>query len=655
MFFIVTVNLVIGIVILFWLYVQCFWQKMVWMYLNRNKELPLGIQIREIFENMKSFFHYEGVAYVQKLKKGYRTLFSFGFSEELEGKLDEILDGKKNTLKLHRRIYISRNVLFSPRETEAVYIYTHPLTYYYSRLVRLLSGSYSSRFLSSIQSQLEENRDLPVFQKLTEYALIYLDEKLNIQGWNNGAEEIFGIGFEEVMEKPLVDYIERSSRKLFTAQMNNLMDEDEKKFHIKVPGKNHTTVITEFVARSYDYLNQRQGYILVVKDVTSEEIWKENIRMQSRINKSIVENTQDGMVLLNKENRIIFANEKARQIAEYPFPVIGLDICQVYSGPVWRDWIAQLTSIQNQEADHQTITVKKDESWFHLRSFAIQNRGEYDGILLFLIDETDIMSARERLEAISREMIANLETAKRLHWGLMPETLPSDETKTFESIFLPSDSIGGDFYSVDRLEMGDESAYSLIVADVAGHGIAASMLTVLIKEAYEEYLLQTETRKQPVIGEFLNALNSKILSFNFEDSRFVSLYVCLVYPKSHKVYYSSAGHPHAMIWSKSQGLTTAGMKNSPPVGILDQFRYSNYDRDMEAGEKWFLYTDGILDIFESEQDKMKEFTRSVADKTVLEIRMLFEKQIEENMTRELELNPYMIFDDVTMILAEFRE
>ena len=103
---------------------------------------------------------------------------------------------------------------------------------------------------------------------------------------------------------------------------------EEVKSKIKMKDNNFTPVIVEILIRRIMINNHHRGYYLFIKDITNEEVWKENIKRQSMINKSIVENARDGILLLNSENKIIYINEKVESIIEGNQTYLGMNVEQ---------------------------------------------------------------------------------------------------------------------------------------------------------------------------------------------------------------------------------------------------------------------------------------------------------------------------------------
>ena len=70
-----------------------------------------------------------------------------------------------------------------------------------------------------------------------------------------------------------------------------------------------------------------------------------------------------------------------------------------------------------------------------------------------------------------------------------------------------------------------------MVADVSGHGIGGSTLTVLVKDCYSDYKNKLEQDTKCCPSEFLKMLNLKIINLNMEGSKFVTVFSVFIEPE----------------------------------------------------------------------------------------------------------------------------
>jgi len=264
------------------------------------------------------------------------------------------------------------------------------------------------------------------------------------------------------------------------------------------------------------------------------------------------------------------------------------------------------------------------------------------------------MKTREKLEEMNRNLIEDLQAAKLMHLNLIPSKLPRNKKIRFQAIFMPSDEVGGDFYYVDEVENGNKKFYITLLADVSGHGVGASMLTVLVKDVYTDFKMDLEYNGNLKLSDFIVMLNKKVINLNMEGSRFVTIFILMLDLNENKVIYSSAGHPHAVLLRESTEIETFGVKNSPPAGIIEDFVYTEEERDLLPRDKIFVYSDGILDVFSYEADNLMLFLKQNRDLDIKKMRQEIEKtiQVRKEERNEPGRDRPIRIDDITMVLAE---
>ena len=81
------------------------------------------------------------------------------------------------------------------------------------------------------------------------------------------------------------------------------------------------------------------------------------------------------------------------------------------------------------------------------------------------------------LHQANERMKHDLEAAAKVQQALLPTVLPQTPRADFAWNFTPCDELAGDFFNVFSL---DEQHVGMYVADVSGHGVASSLLSVMI-------------------------------------------------------------------------------------------------------------------------------------------------------------------------------
>ncbi|MGE4292358.1 MAG: PP2C family protein-serine/threonine phosphatase [Desulfovibrio sp.] len=148
----------------------------------------------------------------------------------------------------------------------------------------------------------------------------------------------------------------------------------------------------------------------------------------------------------------------------------------------------------------------------------------------------------------------------------------------------PYRDLGGDYMGICDTEQG----CNVLVADVAGHDLAASYQTVLIKSQFDE-----SCRLRPDGGEFFQKLNRELIA-NSREERMVTaqgLNLNLVEGTARVV---SAGHPRMLLRRAGARSSESVPVSGSVLGLMDEVEFGVVELEIHSGDRFFLYTDGLL-------------------------------------------------------------
>jgi serine phosphatase RsbU (regulator of sigma subunit) len=114
----------------------------------------------------------------------------------------------------------------------------------------------------------------------------------------------------------------------------------------------------------------------------------------------------------------------------------------------------------------------------------------------------DISAALDTIRRHERGRNEDLEKARLFQAKLLP-ALPQRNDLSIAAHYAPLDQVGGDIYDVTELEGG---RLRIFVADATGHGVQASMRTLLLKSAYDRLKARCTTPSQ-----LLSELNAHLV------------------------------------------------------------------------------------------------------------------------------------------------
>ena len=249
----------------------------------------------------------------------------------------------------------------------------------------------------------------------------------------------------------------------------------------------------------------------------------------------------------------------------------------------------------------------------------------------------DIQSITAEKERIGTE----LELARRIQADMLPGTFPPFPDRHDFDIFAsmtPAKEVGGDFYDFFLV---DEDHLALVIADVSGKGVPASLFMMVSK-----ILIQNHVMNGLSPAAALKEVNRQICSNNQEEM-FVTVWLGILDLKTGRLTASNAGHEFPVL--KQAGCHFEMIKDPHGfvVGGLPDMDYEEYEWQLTPGSKVFVYTDGVpeanidrRDFFGT--DRMLEVLRKEEEKTPEEILHSVKTEVDAFVGEAPQ------FDDVTM-------
>ncbi len=210
---------------------------------------------------------------------------------------------------------------------------------------------------------------------------------------------------------------------------------------------------------------------------------------------------------------------------------------------------------------------------------------------------TQVERSRDELAALCRilERQADL-TQRDLHRAeviqrsLLPDVPPQLQNFCLHALYRPGRCVGGDLYDV--LTVGDRYVVFLI-ADAAGHGVSAAMLSVLFRLRLVTVDQETGVPFRP--AETCRRVNAAMRADVPAPGVFVTAVFCLLDLETRELAVASAGHP-PVVWLRSNGETNTIEHTGPALGLYTDAVFGERVLKLEPGDQVLLYTDGLFDV-----------------------------------------------------------
>jgi len=235
-----------------------------------------------------------------------------------------------------------------------------------------------------------------------------------------------------------------------------------------------------------------------------------------------------------------------------------------------------------------------------------ENFDETDKILLTAFArqvQTSLENERLHKEALLGErMQKEIEMAAAMQRRIIPQNLPEIKNFSIHGFNIPSLEIGGDYYDVVKLV---NEKYLLIIADVAGKGVASGLLVNSLNAYLNAYL-----ENHFELKDIARKLNKVIFQASTPE-KYITAFVAILNPETSSLEYVNAGHNP--IYLDKNGKLVKLDKGGIAFGMFNMdLPYESETIVMNKNDRILFYTDGITEAMneigdEYTDEKLEDF------------------------------------------------
>jgi serine phosphatase RsbU (regulator of sigma subunit) len=176
-----------------------------------------------------------------------------------------------------------------------------------------------------------------------------------------------------------------------------------------------------------------------------------------------------------------------------------------------------------------------------------------------------------------------LTLARRIQRSFLLTQFPELPRLEVHAINLSSKEVSGDFYDV--VPAGDGS-YLLAIADVAGKGVPAALLTSMLQAS-----LRTQAGGTAPVSEILANIN-RLAYRSTSVQQFATFFLARVHEASLRLSFSNAGHNYPILF-RADGRQQTLERGGVVVGILEDASFEEESVELRPGDRIVFYTDGV--------------------------------------------------------------
>lgn len=208
------------------------------------------------------------------------------------------------------------------------------------------------------------------------------------------------------------------------------------------------------------------------------------------------------------------------------------------------------------------------------------------------------------LQIERRQLDLDLSLASGIQQMLLPQQSVALAGLDFDARYTPAQKVGGDLYDIFVLS---ESRLGVVVADVSGKGIPASLLMAICRTHFRQIVPR---HRSP--AEVLRELNRTLLA-DIQGGLYVTMLYAVIDVAQQEVTFARAGHELPLFARRDRATGTHRVdyvgSEGMPLGLVPDDIFAEAIADctepFRSGEVLVLYSDGLT---EAPNEEGKEFS-----------------------------------------------
>jgi sigma-B regulation protein RsbU (phosphoserine phosphatase) len=222
--------------------------------------------------------------------------------------------------------------------------------------------------------------------------------------------------------------------------------------------------------------------------------------------------------------------------------------------------------------------------------------------------------------------------------------IPGMEVAAFSR---PATMVGGDYFDFYQFQDG---TYGLVIADVAGHGMSASLIMASLQASLRILVPESDSPTKAI--ERLNRLFYR----NINMTNFVSLFLARFDPQTNQLVYCNAGHNPPLLY-RAQPDRKASLTWLQPsgaaIGLVEEVEFGTAAVDLLPGDLLLLYTDGVTEATNPVQEEFGQ--ERLADLVAEAPHLAVQDLVQRVRHGLLEFNQGQpLADDITVVACRIK-
>ena len=237
-----------------------------------------------------------------------------------------------------------------------------------------------------------------------------------------------------------------------------------------------------------------------------------------------------------------------------------------------------------------------------------------------------------------------LEYAKQIQLSALPTNFPKGEDYNIYAQMIAAKEVGGDFYDFYKL---NDTTVAFLAADVSGKGIPAAMFMMTAKT-----IIKDLAESGMAVNDIFTKANEKLCENN-ESGMFVTAWMGILDITTGNLQFANAGHNPPLLKRANGEFEYLRTRAGFVLAGMEGIRYRIGELALSAGDRLFLYTDGVPEATNTEnrlygEDRLLNFMNQNATMEAVDLLPALKANIDEFVG----VAPQ--FDDITMLMFDYK-
>ncbi len=474
---------------------------------------------------------------------------------------------------------------------------------------------------------------------------------------NAALARIYGYANPEELMLSLTDigrrlYVDEGRREEFVRLMQQ--HDTITAFESRIYRKDNTVIwISENCRAIRDVKGRLLYYEGTVEDITQRRDAEEKVRDSEALYHSLVETLPQNIFRKDRQERFTFANTQfCRVLGKTLDEILGKTDFDFFPPELAAKYQSDDRRVMETGQPYAIVEENQPPSGSKMYVQVVKTPlygadGRITGLQGIFWDITEQRLAEDKIRRVNsllaqnrkelrirnRQMQDDLKMAREIQLTMLPQQYPafpkagpqSESAFRFTHRYLPTGTVGGDFFTISALS---EAEAAVFICDVAGHGVRSALVTAMIRALVEEL--------KPVAsdpGQFLTKLNGdlhSILKHTGTPLLTTAFYLTANW-RTGVMRFANAGHPRPLHIQRSKSMVVPLMndigKSQPALGLFENAIYLTSEIKLVAADLVMLFTDGLFEVINPNGDVYSQqmLVSEVQQRTQLPAQQLFDQ------------------------------